>query len=95
MIVSKTHSRFQLPEQGVLLAMPRVDPVMEKAFCLIGYNNINVHHVTNYKEFIRIANKKFDLVNFSRLPVWIPEFAELYFNILFQKNFNKINSRLT
>ncbi len=73
------------PQGQLLVGMPRVDPVMEKGFCLIGYNNINDHHVTDYKECIRIADKKFDLINFSRLPVWLPECAGLYFNMLFQK----------
>jgi len=73
------------PDGQLLVGMPRVDFIMEKAFRLIGYNNINDHHVTDHNECIRVAKRKFNLIRFSKLPTWVPEFAGLYFNMLFEK----------
>ena len=73
------------PQGQLLVGMPRVDPFMEKAFRLIGYKNIDDHHVTGYKECVHIATKQFNLTDSSNIPTWLPDFAGLYFNMLFQK----------
>jgi 2-polyprenyl-3-methyl-5-hydroxy-6-metoxy-1,4-benzoquinol methylase len=74
-----------IPGGQLLVGMPRVDPLMDKLFRLIGYDHINDHHVTNYKECLMAASKYFDLINLSSLPQWLPHSCGIYFNILFQK----------
>ena len=73
------------PSGQLLVGMPRVDRLMEKAFSLIGYSNINEHHVTDCKTCIQAAKKQFELIASSHIPPVVPQFAGLYFNMLFQK----------
>ncbi len=80
--------RFQqlLAPNGVLLVgMPRVDKLMQKAFSLIGFKGIEKHHVTNYSECIKAAEKYFILEKRAHIPSFLPETLGLYFNILFSK----------
>lgn len=79
------------PEGEFLVGMPRVDPLMVKAFKLIGYQNIEAHHITNYKSFLKATSKHFKLVKFSAIPGLVPEFACLYFNMLLKKKYNSNN----
>jgi len=73
------------PSGQLLVGMPRVDRFMEKAFGLIGFKNINDHHVTDYKTCKQAAVGKFEFVASSHIPSMMPESFGLYFNMLFQK----------
>jgi len=77
--------RLLSPSGHLLVGMPRVDKYMDMAFRGIGYNNINDHHVTNYKQFVRVAEKSFELIRFTHLPKQLPKFCGLYYNMLFEK----------
>jgi hypothetical protein len=75
-----------LSQKGQLLVgMPRVDNFMKRVFPLIGFNNIEAHHVTNYKQLIKASEGLFCLQKFVSMPSGVPEFAGLYFNMLFSK----------
>ena len=69
----------------LLVGMPKVSKAMEKLFALIGYNDINKHHVTSHKDFISAAGNYFKLERRNRLFRFLPEAASLYFNMLFSK----------
>jgi len=73
------------PSGYLLVGMPRVDKFMEKAFASIGFKGIEQHHVTTYKMCIEAATPWFRLVKRAHLVPWLPEWAGLYFNMLFQK----------
>ena len=79
-------SGFLRREGHLLVGMPRVDNFMKMAFPLIGCNNIQAHHITNYKQLIKASEGMFSLVKFSGMPSGIPAFAGLYFNMLFCKH---------
>lgn len=73
------------PKGHLLVGMPRVDLFMDKAFRFIGYNNINDHHITDYKQCRFAAKKHFNLIHTTRLPNYFPTSLSLYFNMLFEK----------
>jgi ubiquinone/menaquinone biosynthesis C-methylase UbiE len=73
------------PGGEFLVGMPRVDFLMVNAFRIIGYQNIEEHHVTNYQSFLKKSNSFFTLKKFSKMPKWAPSFTGLYFNMLLQK----------
>ena len=73
------------PSGQLLVGMPRVDRLMAKGFSLIGFDNINDHHVTDYKECKQAAAEKFELISSAHIPSIGPESLGLYFNMLFQK----------
>lgn len=77
--------RILKPGGEFLVGMPRIDRAMSRLFSLIGFSGIDDHHVTNYKQFIKEANKKFDLIKFSKMPSFLPSFVGLYFGMLFKK----------
>jgi SAM-dependent methyltransferase len=76
------------PGGHFLVGMPRTDILMKIAFPLIGYYNIKEHHITNYRQFLRLAEKLFQLKRVVNLPSWAPRCLSLYFNMLFCKNEN-------
>lgn len=78
-------SGFLRQKGQLLVGMPRVDNFMKKVFPLIGFNNIEAHHVTNYKQLIKASEGLFSLQKFANMPSVVPEFAGLYFNMLFSK----------
>jgi 2-polyprenyl-3-methyl-5-hydroxy-6-metoxy-1,4-benzoquinol methylase len=72
-----------LKDNGYLLVgMPRVDSFMEKLFKLIGFSEINKHHVMNFDSFLKIAGNFFIVEKKSHIPSFLPPFLGLYFNIL-------------
>jgi 2-polyprenyl-3-methyl-5-hydroxy-6-metoxy-1,4-benzoquinol methylase len=73
------------PGGELLVGMPQVSSFMEKAFSLIGYHNINAHHVTDYRKFLNSACDLFQLVRFVKMPRWLPKSVSLYFNMLLRK----------
>jgi SAM-dependent methyltransferase len=73
------------PSGHLLVGMPRVDRYMDVAFRGIGYNNINDHHVTDYKQCRGAAGKYFELIRFTYLPELLPRCCGLYYNMLFEK----------
>jgi ubiquinone/menaquinone biosynthesis C-methylase UbiE len=77
--------RILKPGGKLLVGMPRVDKTMEKLFIMIGFNNINDHHVKNYKTFLIDASKYFNLEKFKWVPSFFPNFTGLYFNMLLTK----------
>ena len=77
--------RLLSPSGHLLVGMPRVDRYMDMAFRGIGYNNINDHHVTDYKQCLSIADKSFELITLSHLPTLLPRFFGLYYNMYFKK----------
>ncbi len=83
-VLDRMHGLLR-PSGQLLVGMPRVDRLMEKAFGMIGFSNINEHHVTDYKMCRQVAAEKFDLAGFTHIPSLTPAFCGLYFNMLFQK----------
>jgi SAM-dependent methyltransferase len=73
------------PSGHLLIGMPRVDKYMDIAFRGIGYNNINDHHVTDYKKCRRIADRSFELIRSTHIPQLLPGCCGLYYNMLFEK----------
>lgn len=73
--------RLLKPGGGFLVGMPRVDSFMKRLFSLIGFHNIETHHVTDYRQFLKIAGGRFELIKFSKMPSFIP----IYFNMLLCK----------
>jgi len=69
----------------LLVGMPRVDSLMEKLFRLIGYKEINEHHLMNFDTFLKIASDFFVVEKKSRLLSFLPPFFGLYFNVLLRK----------
>lgn len=74
------------PGGHLLVGMPRVDRLMERAFQLIGFANINEHHVSDYKQCLAACEKDFSLIKLASLPATLPESFGLYYNMLFEKN---------
>lgn len=70
----------------LLVGMPRVDNFMKIVFPLIGFKNIQDHHITDYKQFIKASEGFFRLAKFSSMPFCSPVFPRLYFNMLFIKD---------
>ncbi len=83
-VLERMHTLLR-PSGQLLVGMPRVDKLMAKAFSLIGFNNINDHHVTDYKTCIKAGAGSFELLSLSHIPALMPLFAGLYFNMLFKK----------
>jgi 2-polyprenyl-3-methyl-5-hydroxy-6-metoxy-1,4-benzoquinol methylase len=73
------------PGGELLVGMPRVDSFMNTAIRLLGYNQIGNHHVTDYHKFRKEASTYFELIKLRKLPNWLPQFAGLYFNMLWRK----------
>ncbi len=73
------------PSGQLLVGMPRVDHFMTRAFSLIGFGNIDDHHVTDHITCKQVAAEKFELVASSHIPSMLPGVFGLYFNMLFQK----------
>lgn len=70
----------------LLVGMPRVDGLMEHFFTfIIGYKDINKHHVMGFKKFLGIANKYFSIKKQSWMPSFLPALFGLYFTVLFEK----------
>jgi len=78
--------RIIKPKGQLLVGMPRVDNTMKQLFRLIGFNEIDNHHIARHQDFILNASNKFKLVNKQHFPTVLPEFLGLYFNMLFEKN---------
>lgn len=78
---------YHILKQGghFLVGMPRVDYLMEKAFKLIGYNNINDHHISTYKQCLAACSDLMKLQKITWIPSMAPEFSALYYNMLFTK----------
>ncbi|HEB68956.1 MAG TPA: class I SAM-dependent methyltransferase [Desulfobulbus sp.] len=77
--------RLLSPSGRLLVGMPRVDHMMTRAFSLIGFDDIDNHHVTDYKTCRRAAAGHFELIATNHIPAIAPEVLGLYFNMLFQK----------
>jgi len=77
--------RLLKPNGDFLVGMPRVDTLMKIVFPLIGYHNIEAHHVTDYRHFLKLTRNRFELIKFAKMPSFVPSFAALYFNMLFRK----------
>ncbi len=84
LVLDRMHGLLR-PSGQLLVGMPRVDRFMEKAFRMIGFPNINEHHVTDYKMCRQVAAEKFDLVGSTHISSLTPAFCGLYFNMLFKK----------
>ena len=69
----------------LLIGMPRVDRFMVPLFDLIGFHDIQNHHVTTHRQVVRAARGFFALHRFAGFPRWLPRWAGLYFNLLFLK----------
>ena len=85
------HRVFHILKPGghFLVGIPRVDTLMKIAFPLIGYFDIKEHHTTDYREFLKQAEKLFKLKRFVNLPSWVPRCLSLYFNMLLSKDLDK------
>ncbi len=83
-VFSRLHELLD-PGGHLLVGMPRVDRFMEKAFAAIGFAGIENHHVTDPGTCLRAARQGFDLERKAHLPSWLPEWAGVYFSMLFRK----------
>ena len=83
-ILAELH-RLLKPGGHLLIGMPRVDKFMKVFFSSIGFNEIEKYHVTNHKEILVAASKKYHLVKFSKYPFNFKLFPALYYNFLFKK----------
>ena len=83
-VVKKIYNLLS-PGGEFLVGMPRVDPLMSKAFSLLGFKKIEAHHVTDYQHFLEIARKHFKVTKLIKIPNWGPEFIGIYFNMLLHK----------
>ncbi len=79
-------TRLLRPGGELLVGMPRVDKLMEVLFPLLGYRNIQDHHVTTYQEFLAAARDHLRLVTFATMPRWTPAWAGLYYGMLLKKS---------
>ncbi|MCX7428741.1 MAG: class I SAM-dependent methyltransferase [Planctomycetia bacterium] len=77
------------PNGTLLIGMPRVDKAMAALFPLIGYRGIERHHVTTFHEVGKCAQPHFVLDTVRVFPTWCPQWAGLYFNMLFFKRPNQ------
>ncbi len=77
--------RLLRPSGNLLIGMPRVDKFMEKAFAMIGFADIDRHHVTGYRTCIDEACRRFELECMTHIPSMLPVSTGIYFNMLFQK----------
>jgi len=78
-------NRLLKSDGQLLVGMPRVDRFMEKAFAVIGFENIEKYHVTDRKTCISQASPWFRLSKSAHLPSWLPDCVGIYFNMLFEK----------
>lgn len=83
-VLLREMKRILTPNGKLLVGMPRVDNIMGNFFKLIGFNEINKHHVMRHQEFLIIAQKYFDLDSSQHFPKFIPKKAGLYFNMVFK-----------
>ena len=72
------------------MGMPRVDKKMTKLFRLIGYDQIEQHHVTDYKSFLNACQGQFILEKQTKLFPFLPSYLGLYFNMLLKKQINNL-----
>jgi 2-polyprenyl-3-methyl-5-hydroxy-6-metoxy-1,4-benzoquinol methylase len=77
--------RFLSPGGHFLVGMPRVDRFMSKAFEFVGFNEIDKHHVSDYAKCLGACSGAFSLHSRTRLPQYLPQWASLYNNMLFEK----------
>ncbi|OGP67287.1 MAG: hypothetical protein A2W27_07240 [Deltaproteobacteria bacterium RBG_16_44_11] len=70
---------------SLLVGMPRVDKKMAKLFRLIGYGQIEQHHVTDYNKFLSACQSQFIIEKQTRLFPFLPSYLGLYFNMLLRK----------
>ena len=87
-VLDRMHTLLR-PSGQLLVGMPRVDRLMANAFSLIGFADINDHHVTDYRSCRQAAAEKFELVSSAHIPAVGPELFGLYFNMLFRKRENR------
>ncbi len=73
------------PGGHLLIGMPRVDTFMAKAFKIIGFRNIENHHVSTRADCIDAGRQHFLIEKSVHLPTFFPESAALYYNMLFRK----------
>ena len=83
--IIKEMFRVLKPNGRLLIGMPRVDKNMVKLFKLIGYDQIERHHVADYKSFLIACDGFFRLEKESRLFPSLPQCFGLYFNMLLNK----------
>jgi SAM-dependent methyltransferase len=77
--------RILKPDGELLVGMPRVDKKMAKLFRLIGYGQIEQHHVTDYNKILSACQSQFILERETRLFPFLPSYLGLYFNMLLKK----------
>jgi SAM-dependent methyltransferase len=78
-------ARVLRPGGSLLVGMPRVDRFMTALFPMIGYQNIDSHHVTSHRDVRRAAEPYFRLMRAKCFPWLLPGWACLYHNLLFRK----------
>ena len=78
--------RLLEPSGNLLIGMPRVDTAMTKAFELIGFRNIDDHHVSTRDDCLKASKQHFEIVNRKHLPSFLPNSLALYYNMLFRKS---------
>jgi len=79
------------PGGHFLAGMPNVNNFMKIAFSLIGYHNIQAHHITGHRRFLKLASEHFKLEGFNTMPSWSNETTGLYFNMLLSKAKDRSN----
>jgi len=77
--------RILKPSGELLVGMPRVDKTMVKLFALIGYGEIERHHVTDRRQFLDACRGLFVLRRKKHVFPFLPPQAALYFNMLLRR----------
>lgn len=81
--------RTLLSNDGYLLiGVPRTDRWMSMLFSLIGFNQIDDYHVTDYRAIINQANACFDLIAEVSMPQILPRPCALYHGALLRPRFD-------
>ncbi len=82
-------ARLMTTDGTLLIGMPRVDRGMAALFRLIGFRGIKEHHVTTFHQVCKSAQTDFLLDAMKVFPACCPQWAGLYFNMLFVKRPNQ------
>ncbi len=78
--------KILVPGGHLLVGMPPISKIMNKLLSIIGYPEIEKHHVTGHEDFINAAKNHFRLIRYIQLPSLLPKFTAIYHSMLFCKH---------
>ncbi len=83
--VIKEVFRILKPGGHFLVGMPRVSKSMEYVFDILGFPDIEQHHITSPGTFKYACMQKLNLAGQNHLPSILPKLFAVYHNMLFEK----------